>query len=196
MARPRTTKRTARRQPAAPTRQRKPRCQPRRKRSPWRRRMAPELKRLIFIVLSAMLVMTLLLYPFERRVVPAWSVQVVDENNHPVAGIDVQQEWGQFGPHEMTWEESRVTGIDGRVAFPERVRQTPFGPAAMKYFLTSGLQPLDGQERQVPFSHLFVCRQGKTGEITWERDQGQPEERLVLHKGFCQYSSHDGSHGT
>ena len=150
--------------------------------------MAPELKRLIYIVLSAMLVMTLLLYPFERHVVPAWSVQVVDESNHPVAGIDVQQEWGQFGPHDMTWGESRVTRVDGRVAFPERNIQTPLGPAALKYFLTSGLQPIDAKEKQMPSSHLFVCRQGRTGEITWERGQGQPQERLVVHKGFCQYS--------
>ncbi|HYL64486.1 MAG TPA: hypothetical protein VE077_17870 [Candidatus Methylomirabilis sp.] len=151
--------------------------------------MAPELKRLIWIVLSAMLVFGLLLYPFERSVVPAWSVQVVDESNRPVAGIGVQQEWGQFGPDQMVWADSQVTGIDGRVAFPERVVQTPLGPAALKYFLTSGLQPLDGKDKQIPASHLFICQQGKTGEITWERGQGQPQERLLLHRGFCHYSS-------
>jgi hypothetical protein len=101
----------------------------------------------------------------------------------------VQQEWGQFGPNEMTWEESRLTGIDGRVEFPERVVQTPLGPAALKYFLASGLQPADGKDKQVPSSHLFACRQGKTGEITWQRGKGEPEERMVLHKGFCQYSA-------
>jgi hypothetical protein len=151
--------------------------------------MAPELKRLIWIVLAAMLVFTVLLYPFERRVVPAWAVQVVDESDHPVAGIDVQQEWGQFGPDEMIWADSRVTGVDGRVEFPERVVQTPLGPLALKYFLTSGLQPVAGKDKQVPSSLLFVCHKGETGEIMWERGQGQPQERLLLRKGFCQYKS-------
>lgn len=161
-----------------------------RKPSPRRRaRMAPELKRLIWIVSAAMLTVGVLLYPFELCVVPAWSVQVVDENNHPVAGIAVQQEWGQFGAHEMTWADSHVTGADGRVEFPERDVESPLGPRAVKNFLTSGIQPVDGKERLVPSAHLFVCRQGKTGEITWERGKGEPQERLLVHKGFCQYST-------
>ena len=136
-----------------------------------------------------MFVLGFLLYPFEVRVVPAWSVQVVDENDHPMPGIDVQQEWGQFGLNQMVWTDSRVSGADGRVEFPERVVQAPLGPRALKYFLTTGIQPPDDKNREVPASHLFACQQGKTGEILWERGQGQPQERLLLHKGFCQYTS-------
>jgi len=150
--------------------------------------MTPLLKRFLWIVAASMLVFGVLLYPFESPVVPAWSVQVVDESDRPVPGIDVQQEWGQFGADDMIWADSRVTGVDGRVFFPERVVQAPLGPRALKYFLTSGIQPVSGENKQVPSSHLFVCRQGKTGEITWEQGKGQPQERMLLHKGFCRYS--------
>ena len=188
MARSRTT-RNRRRSPAPQPHRR---FQPPLKRGPRRQRMAPELKRLIWIVLSAMAVMTLLLYPFERHVVPAWSVQVVDENDHPLAGIDVQQEWGQFGPEERIWADSRLSSADGWVEFPERLVPVSLGPLALKYFLTSGLPPAADKDRQVPFSLLFVCRQGKTGEVTWERGKGQPM-RLPVHKGFCQYSPQQGT---
>lgn len=187
MVRPRTKKRNGRRSSVAPAPQATRQVQPRRRQGPRRQRMAPELKRLIWIVLSAMSIMTLLVYPFERSVVPAWSVQVVDEGDHPVAGIGVQQEWGQFGPRRMIWADSQVSGVDGWVEFPERDVATRLGPAALKYFLTSGLQPLDDKDKQVPAAHLFVCQQGKTGEVTWERGQGRPG-RLLLHKGFCQYN--------
>ena len=189
MTQARTIKRSAPRH--SPAAQAKRRLEPRRKVAPRRRRarMTPELKGLLCFVAAAMLLVGVLLYPFQLCVVPAWSVQVVDENDHPVPGIAVQQEWGQFGPHEMTWEDSRLTGADGRVDFPERDVESPLGPRALKRFLTSGIQPVDGKERAVPSAHLFVCRQGKTGEVTWQRGVGQPQDRLVVHKGFCQYSS-------
>ena len=189
MGRPRIMKRKSYRRIPTPAPQLKRRLQPRRKRSPRRRRMAPELKRLIWIALAAILVFGVLLYPFELRVVPAWSLQVVDESDRPVAEIHVQQEWGQFGPNEMTWTETRVSGADGRVQFPERLVEAPLGPRALKYFLTSGLQPAADKDTQVPSSHLFVCQQGKTGELLWERGKGQPSERLLVHKGFCSYSA-------
>lgn len=177
----------------APAPQVKRRVQPRlqRKVTPRRRRarMTPELKGLLCFVAAAMLLVGVLLYPFQLCVVPAWSVQVVDENDHPVAGVAVQQEWGQFGPREMTWEDSRLTGTDGRVYFPERDVDSPLGPRALTNFLASGIQPVDGKERAVPSAHLFVCRQGKTGEVTWQRGVGQPQDRLLVHKGFCQYNS-------
>jgi len=89
----------------------------------------------------------------------------------------------------MIWTETRVSGADGQVEFPERIVQAPLGPRALKYFLTSGIQPAEGHEKQVPASHLFVCQQGHTGEVIWERGKGQPQGRLLLHKGFCQYSA-------
>jgi hypothetical protein len=112
----------------------------------------------------------------------------VDENDHPLPGVAVQQEWGQFGPEQMTWADSRVTGADGRVAFPERDVESPLGPRALTNFLASGIQPVDGKEPLVPSSHLFICRLGKSGEIAWQRGMGEPQDRLVVHKGFCQYS--------
>lgn len=151
--------------------------------------MTPELKGLLWFASAAMLLVGVFLYPFELCVVPAWSVQVVDENDHPVAGVVVQQEWGQFGPHEMTWADSRVSGADGRVDFPERDVESPLGPRALTNFLASGIQPVDGKESLVPSAHLFVCRQGKSGEIAWAHGMGQPEGRLLLRKGFCQYSA-------
>jgi hypothetical protein len=159
-----------------------------RKPSRRRARMAPELKGLMWLASAAMLLVGVMLYPFQLCAVPAWSVQVVDENDHPLPGIAVQQEWGQFGPQQMTWADSRVTGVDGRVAFPERDVESPLGPRALTNFLASGIQPVDGKEPLVPSSHLFICRQGKSGEIAWQRGMGEPQDRLVVHKGFCQYS--------
>jgi len=150
--------------------------------------MTPELKGLLWFVSAAMVLVGVMLFPFQLCVVPAWSLQVVDENDHPVAGVAVQQEWGQFGANEMTWADSRLTGADGRVEFPERDVDSPLGPRALTNFLASGIQPVDGKDRAVPAAHLFVCRQGKTGEVSWQRGAGQPQDRLVVHKGFCRYN--------
>lgn len=185
----RTPKREIRRRAPAPAPQlKRRRPQPQRKPVVRRHGMAPELKVLTCMAAAVVLVLGLLVYPFEQSIVPAWSVQVVDENNHPLVGVDVQQEWGQFGPHEMAWADSRVSGVDGWIDFPERVVEAPLGPRVLKSFFTSGIPPLQGREPLVPAAHIFVCRQGKTGEITWDRAMGRPQERLFLHKGSCQYS--------
>jgi hypothetical protein len=150
--------------------------------------MSSGLKRLLWIAAAAMLVLGVLLYPLESPIVPAWQVQVVDEKDKPVAGVDVQQEWGQFGSDTMIWADSRLTGSDGWVVFPERVIQVPLGPRALKYLLTSANQPVSNDEKRGPSSRLFVCREGRTGEVIWEQRNGQPQGRMVLHKGICRYN--------
>jgi hypothetical protein len=157
------------------------------KASPRKRRMLPFLKRLLWIAAVSALILGGLLYPFDSPVVPAWSVQVVDESDHPVAGVDVQQEWGQYGADQMIWADSRITGPDGRVVFPVRTVRASLGPRALSYFLEVGMLPPPNNEKRIPASHLFVCRQGKTGEIVWEQGKGQPPERMLLRNGFCRY---------
>lgn len=74
------------------------------------------------IVYGALLViLALIFYPFQVRVVPVWKIQVVDSAGKPLSSMPVAQDWRHYSfEQESHWEES-VTDENGYVAFPERL---------------------------------------------------------------------------
>lgn len=72
--------------------------------------------------LAAVLVLGLvLLYPFERTVVPSKSVLVVTEDWRPVHDAHVRQHWQHYSLESEGHEQDLRTGEDGRATFPARV---------------------------------------------------------------------------
>lgn len=81
----------------------------------WRR---PRLRMLILGML--ILVIGLLLYPFQITVVPSWDAEVTDETSAAVREINVTEHWQHYLLEPSGHEEILKTGNDGSVSFPPR----------------------------------------------------------------------------
>ena len=69
----------------------------------------------------------IVLYPFKVKVVPVWTIQVVDKSGRPVPNMPVGQDWRHYSfEQERHWEES-ITDENGYVTFPERVLRASVG---------------------------------------------------------------------
>jgi len=64
--------------------------------------------------------LAVLVYPFQTTVVPAWNLQVVDEQGRKVSGINVTQHWQHHSLESAGQEELQKTGEQGEVTFPAR----------------------------------------------------------------------------
>jgi hypothetical protein len=95
--------------------------------------------RMLKIVVGALLILLLLvIYPFQTTVVPVWSLHVVDDQRAHVSGINVTQHWQHNLLESVGHEELQRTNAEGQVVFPRRtIRASLFSrarSAAMKLF--------------------------------------------------------------
>jgi hypothetical protein len=77
------------------------------------------MKRIILPVVASLLLLWLLV-PTTDIVSPEWIVLVTDTAGHPVEGASVTVFSQQYTVESHDTEETKVTGEDGRVHFPER----------------------------------------------------------------------------
>jgi hypothetical protein len=57
-------------------------------------------------------------------VVPAWKVQVVNQDDKPMPGVLVRQVWQDYDVEEEGHEQDKRSDENGYVSFPERVIHT------------------------------------------------------------------------
>lgn len=69
---------------------------------------------------ALLLVLVLLVYPFESVVAPEWKLRVLDDAGAPVVRINVTEHWQHYLLETTGHEERMRTGDDGMVAFPSR----------------------------------------------------------------------------
>ena len=89
------------------------------------RRITQRLRKLprpIRVVLIAVLILAVLgpLYPIKTIVVPAWPLQVIDDSNQPIVGINVTEHWQHYLLENEGHEALLQTDEVGMVSFPER----------------------------------------------------------------------------
>lgn len=81
------------------------------------------MKKRWLVWLAAVLLVVVVVYPFETTVVPEWKIRVVDETGSPFVGARVVQQWDHFslgtGGGEERWADD-----NGYVVFPERTVRT------------------------------------------------------------------------
>jgi hypothetical protein len=82
-----------------------------------------ELKRSFKIALVAtpLLLLAVLLFPFQSVVIPGWSLRIVDESDQPVTGVNVTEHWQHYLLEAEGHDDPRITDGLGKVDFPERV---------------------------------------------------------------------------
>ena len=69
---------------------------------------------------AILLVLIVLLYPFQTTIVPRWRVHVIDESGARVSGINVTEHWQHYLIESEGHEEARQTDETGVVDFPAR----------------------------------------------------------------------------
>ena len=69
---------------------------------------------------ATLVVLFLLLYPFQTTIVPAWSLRVVDEEGASVRNVNVTEHWQHFLLESSSHEEVRRVSDNGTVSFPDR----------------------------------------------------------------------------
>ena len=73
-------------------------------------------------MITIVLLVIIVVYPFETTVVPAWGFRVVDEEGKPYVGKQVRQLWKHYSLEFESGQngEFQVTDSEGFVSFPER----------------------------------------------------------------------------
>lgn len=81
-----------------------------------------ELSRPFKITLAVLflLMLVLLIYPFQITVVPAWNLQVVDDVGIPVSAIRVTEHWRHYLLEKEGHEELQLSNEAGKVSFAPR----------------------------------------------------------------------------
>ena len=68
----------------------------------------------------ALVLLSLLLYPFQTTVVPERNVLVVNQDMRPIKGVLVRQIWQHYSLERRGDEEDLLTDVGGRVTFANR----------------------------------------------------------------------------
>jgi hypothetical protein len=75
---------------------------------------------LVWLAGAILLILLILLYPFQSTIVPRWRLHVIDESGALVSGISVTQHWQHYLIESDGHEEARKTDASGMVDFPAR----------------------------------------------------------------------------
>ena len=67
-----------------------------------------------------LLLVGVVVYPFQMTIVPEWKLRVITDAGSPVGEINVTEHWQHYLFERHAHEDAQKTGVDGRVSFPER----------------------------------------------------------------------------
>lgn len=75
-------------------------------------------------LVGALVLLVVLLYPFQTTVVPEQHVLVVNQDMRPIKGVLVRQIWQHYSLERRGHEEDVLTDVEGRVTFPKRTMRS------------------------------------------------------------------------
>lgn len=132
----------------------------------------------LLLICVGLLSMTLAsIYPFETTVVPAWTLNVVDEDGNIVAGALVREHWKHYSIESGSHEQDLKTDEGGSVSFPARTIRASLlsrmlGP--IWNLFTEGVHAGYG-----PYAHILALRDGAEGWANYMPGEPLPEQ-IVL----------------
>jgi hypothetical protein len=74
----------------------------------------------IVVLVASVLLLVILLYPFETTIVPQWNLRVVDDAGAPIREINVTEHWQDYLLETTGHEEAQTTKDGGLASFGER----------------------------------------------------------------------------
>jgi hypothetical protein len=101
-----------------------------------------------------------LMWPWNERVLPEWTITVTTTAGTPVSGVPVLQAWQQQTVEANSHTELRTTDEAGQVVFPARhitMNAMRLGVGAIAAVLRSAHEASFG-----PFGHVMIGVEGQT----------------------------------
>jgi|SRR5580658_1770086 hypothetical protein len=146
-------------------------------------------------LVAIVLIVFLLVYPFNVTVAPEWTVKVIDENGNPVPGAYVS-EFASNGTLDFEHNQAMCTNINGEAQF---VRQTIRASVVIR--LSSWVSRFSIHGENGPHVAVGVDRLGygdmptqtpmpDFNGLVWNGSPSRLTSRVVLHKcpeGFTGY---------
>jgi hypothetical protein len=74
----------------------------------------------IAVILASLLLLLVLIYPFNTTTVPQWDVRVTDDVGAPVREINVTEHWQDYPLELSGHEEGQITNQEGMGSFAAR----------------------------------------------------------------------------
>jgi hypothetical protein len=130
-------------------------------------------------VVAAIMLLLLLFYPFETTVAPTWEITVVAEDEHPRAGIFVEETWQNYSLESKSHEERLYTNANGTVTFPRRTIRSSavwrtLGP--VRSLLSAGVHASFG-----PSAFIIAVGNGIQGYVACQNCQSnEMHSRIVM----------------
>lgn len=135
------------------------------------------LRRIIFTCVPLLILLAVLIYPFETVIVPAWKIRVVDKDGKPVKDDFVKQVWKHYSleldPGENS--EDRRSDDDGYVVFPARTIRA----SLLKRAVVPALNGLRLQEHASFGPRAYVIVWGTDGSpqaVNYDQNKPLPTE--------------------
>jgi hypothetical protein len=130
---------------------------------------------------AVLLVLIILLYPFQSTIVPRWRIRILDESGEQVSGINVTQHWQHYLIESEGHEEARKTDANGVVDFPARTVR-----AGLITRLVDAAMNLISQGRAAkfgPYGSLVVwgSRDFETAVATYQPGT-PPQPEVIVHR--------------
>jgi hypothetical protein len=147
-------------------------------RLPWISKIGPRLRKALLVL--SLLLLILLVFPFQTITVPTWSLRVVDESGSPVPGISVTEHWQHYLLESSGHQEVRQTEPNGRVSFPGRTIRASLLRRFLATISRLGKSGADGKRE--PYASVVVWGSAKheTAVAVYHPKQAlQPE--VVVH---------------
>jgi hypothetical protein len=140
-----------------------------------------ELKRPVKVALVAILLLlvSVLLYPFQTTTVPAWSFRVVDDVGGPVGGVNVTEHWQHYLIESEGNEERKMTDVEGSVSFAERTVRASLLTRLLRTIQSLG--ETGAARRRNPYASAVVWGSKNHSVTTYVWDQLEPlPQHLVV----------------
>lgn len=140
--------------------------------------MKPWLKTLLILVPIVLVV--ILVYPWETVVVPKWRARIVDESGNIVKGAKISETWQDYSVESYEHWADGVTDNDGYVAFPRRTVRASLVRRVIwpiKNVLETGIHASFGRDAFLRIAEPGYC--STTKGDWWVPGRPLPEEVIV-----------------
>ena len=133
----------------------------------------------IALILLLVLILSVLLFPWQTTVVPTWELVVVDDSGQAVAGINVTQHWQHYLLETDGHEERQITNDSGQVSFRDRKIRASLLRRILVRLRKTGKSGVAG--RTDPYASIVVwgSRDHQVQTAVYAQQGSPPDEVIV-----------------
>lgn len=137
---------------------------------------------------AILLVLIVLLYPFQSTIVPRWRLRVIDESGTLVPLTNVTEHWQHYLIESAGHEETRQTDEAGFVDFPARKVR-----ASLVTRFADGVRNLisEGKEAKFgPYASIVIWGGGNETAVASYKPGSQPQSEVIVQRDRFNFFQH------